>query len=49
MIPTSAGPIGAEYSTKSWVGWPSEEDPYGPPQATLPNALQIVMKLKPAA
>ena len=49
MIPTSAGPIGAEYSTKSWVGWPSEEDPYGPPHATLPNALQIVMKLKPAA
>jgi peptide/nickel transport system substrate-binding protein len=49
MIPTSAGPIGAEYSTKSWVGWPSEEDPYGPPQATLPNALQIVMKLKPAS
>ncbi|HEX7306916.1 ABC transporter substrate-binding protein [Lentzea sp.] len=48
MIPTSAGPIGAEYSTKSWVGWPTEEDPYGPPQATLPNALQIVMKLKPA-
>ncbi|SER63723.1 peptide/nickel transport system substrate-binding protein [Lentzea xinjiangensis] len=48
MIPTSAGPIGAEYSTKHWVGWPSEEDPYGPPQATLPNALQIVMKLKPA-
>ena len=49
MIPTSAGPIGAEYSTKNWVGWPSDEDPYGPPQATLPNALQIVMKLKPAA
>ncbi|SDP93115.1 ABC transporter substrate-binding protein [Lentzea jiangxiensis] len=48
MIPTSAGPIGAEYSTKYWVGWPNEEDPYGPPQATLPNALQIVMKLKPA-
>lgn len=48
MIPTAAGPIGAEYSTKNWVGWPTESDPYGPPQPTQPNALDIVLHLKPA-
>ncbi|MFJ5227140.1 ABC transporter substrate-binding protein [Streptomyces sp. NPDC088400] len=48
MIPTAAAPLGAEYSTKNWVGWPSEADPYGPPQPTLPNALDIVLRLKPA-
>ncbi|WP_199441954.1 ABC transporter substrate-binding protein [Umezawaea beigongshangensis] len=48
MVPTSAGPLGAEYNQKHWVGWPSPEDPYAPPQPTQPNALQIVLKLKPA-
>ena len=48
MIPTAAAPLGAEYSTKNWVGWPSEADPYGPPQPTQPNALDIVLRLKPA-
>ncbi|MFJ2650552.1 ABC transporter substrate-binding protein [Streptomyces sp. NPDC087420] len=49
MIPTAAGPIGAEYSTKYWVGWPTEENPYGPPQPTQPNSLDVVLHLKPAA
>lgn len=49
MIPTSAAPIGAEYTTKHWTGWPSEADPYAPPQATLPNAIQIVMRLSPTS
>ncbi|WP_330173440.1 ABC transporter substrate-binding protein [Streptomyces sp. NBC_01498] len=48
MIPTAAAPIGAEYSTKNWVGWPTEADPYGPPQPTQPNALDVVLRLKPA-
>ncbi|MEU0835333.1 ABC transporter substrate-binding protein [Streptomyces sp. NPDC005969] len=48
MIPTAAAPIGAEYSTKNWVGWPTEADPYAPPQHTQPSALEIVLKLKPA-
>ncbi|MFC8079995.1 ABC transporter substrate-binding protein [Streptomyces sp. NPDC057307] len=48
MIPTAAAPIGAEYSTKNWVGWPTEADPYGPPQPTQPNALDVVLHLKPA-
>ncbi|MEV6106742.1 ABC transporter substrate-binding protein [Streptomyces sp. NPDC051940] len=48
VAPTSAGPIGAEYSTKNWVGWPDESNPYGPPQPTQHNALDVVMHLKPA-
>ena len=41
-------PIAAEFSTKYWTGWPSEDDPYATPQATMPAASQIVMNLKPA-
>lgn len=48
VIPTAAAPIGAEYSTKNWVGWPTEADPYAPPQHTQPTALEIVLNLKPA-
>ncbi|MEE1789929.1 ABC transporter substrate-binding protein [Streptomyces sp. BE308] len=47
VIPTAAAPIGAEYSTKNWTGWPTEADPYAPPQHTQPTALEIVLKLKP--
>ena len=28
MIPTSAGNLGAEYSTKNWSGWPSADNAY---------------------
>ncbi|MGW0785345.1 ABC transporter substrate-binding protein [Streptomyces sp. NPDC002913] len=48
MIPTAAAPIGAEYSTKNWVGWPTEQDPYAAPQHTQPDALEVVLNLKPA-
>lgn len=48
MIPTVASPVGAEYSTQNWVGWPSEEDPYAPPQPTQRNALEVVLNLEPA-
>ncbi|MGW5271609.1 ABC transporter substrate-binding protein [Streptomyces sp. NPDC004044] len=48
VIPTAAAPIGAEYSTKNWVGWPTEADPYAPPQHTQPTALEIVLNLKPS-
>jgi peptide/nickel transport system substrate-binding protein len=49
MIPTSASNVGGEYSTKNWVGWPSAADPYAPAQPTQQNALEIVLKLKPAS
>ncbi|MET7368672.1 ABC transporter substrate-binding protein [Streptomyces sp. NPDC005566] len=48
VIPTAAAPIGAEYSTKNWVGWPTEATPYAPPQHTQPTALEIVLNLTPA-
>ncbi len=47
-IPLVSSPVGAEYSTKNWVGWPTEADPYAPPQPTQTNALQVVLRLKPA-
>lgn len=48
MIPTAAAPIGAEYSTKNWIGWPTEANPYAPPQHTQPSALEIVLNLTPS-
>ena len=48
IVPLVAGPIGAEFSTKHWVGWPTEDDPYAMPQPTQPSISQVVMRLKPA-
>ena len=48
VIPLVSSPVGAEYSTKNWVGWPTEADPFAPPQPTQTNALQVVLRLKPA-
>lgn len=42
-------PQTAQYSTKNYVGWPSEDDSYAGPQPTRPGAAEIVMKLKPAS
>ncbi|MEU7532317.1 ABC transporter substrate-binding protein [Saccharothrix sp. NPDC042600] len=49
VVITSAANGGGQYSTKNWVGWPDEANPYGPVQPTLENALDVVMHLKPAA
>ncbi|AHH94565.1 ABC transporter substrate-binding protein [Kutzneria albida] len=49
VIATSAANAGGEYSTRNWVGWPDEQNPYGPAQPTLINALDIVLHLKPAS
>ncbi|MGW6581077.1 ABC transporter substrate-binding protein [Streptomyces globisporus] len=49
MIPTAAAPIGAEFSTKNWIGWPSEANPYAPPQHTQRTALEIVLNLRPSS
>ncbi|MFE8911885.1 ABC transporter substrate-binding protein [Streptomyces globisporus] len=49
MIPTAAAPVGAEFSTKNWIGWPSEANPYAPPQHTQRTALEIVLNLKPSS
>jgi len=48
MIPTSAANGGGVYSTKNWVGWPDDANPYAPAQPTLINAVDILLRLKPA-
>ncbi|GAA0618874.1 ABC transporter substrate-binding protein [Kribbella sandramycini] len=48
VIPTSASNVGGLYSTKNWTGWPDEQNSYAPGQPTQQNALEIVLKLKPA-
>jgi peptide/nickel transport system substrate-binding protein len=49
MIATSAGNLGAEYSTKKWVGWPDESNPYAAIQPTRWGMLDVVMHLTPAS
>src|SRR5262245_63042071 len=48
MIPVGADNIGGAYSTKNWVGWPDSSNPYGAMQPTQPNALDVVLHLRPA-
>ncbi|PWU58560.1 peptide ABC transporter substrate-binding protein [Micromonospora globispora] len=48
MIPVGADNIGGAYSTKNWTGWPDDSSPYGAMQPTQPNALDVVLHLKPA-
>ncbi|MEJ3654227.1 ABC transporter substrate-binding protein [Actinomycetes bacterium KLBMP 9759] len=43
-----ARPNAAEYSTKNYVGWPSDADLYSSPQPTGIQASMILMKLRPA-
>jgi peptide/nickel transport system substrate-binding protein len=48
MIPVGADNIGMAYSTKNWVGWPDDSNPYSAGQPTQANALDVVLHLKPA-
>jgi len=48
MIPVGADQVGGAYSTKNWVGWPDDSNPYGAMQPTQPNALDVVLHLTPA-
>lgn len=48
MVPVGADNVGAAYSTRNWVGWPDDADPYGAAQPTQPNAAEIVQRLRPA-
>jgi peptide/nickel transport system substrate-binding protein len=49
MLVTGAANAGGEYSTLHWVGWPDADNQYAPAQPTQPNALDIILHLKPAA
>jgi peptide/nickel transport system substrate-binding protein len=48
-IPVGADNAGGAYVTKNWVGWPNEKDQYAPAQPTQPNAVDVVLHLKPAS
>ncbi|MFI5491604.1 ABC transporter substrate-binding protein [Actinoplanes sp. NPDC051859] len=48
MIPLGADNVGMAYSTKNWVGWPDDSNPYGAGQPNQPNAIDVVLHLKPA-
>ncbi len=48
MLPVGSDNVGGAYSTKNWVGWPSDSDPYAPMQPTQSGALDVIMHLKPA-
>ncbi|ADD42302.1 ABC transporter substrate-binding protein [Stackebrandtia nassauensis] len=48
VIPLVAGPIGAVFSTKHWVGWPDDDNPYSMSQPTQPSSSLILTRLKPA-
>ncbi|HEY5222288.1 MAG TPA: ABC transporter substrate-binding protein [Microbacteriaceae bacterium] len=47
-IPMAAGPMGAEFSTKYWTGWPTADNPYAASQPTQASAPMVLMNLKPA-
>lgn len=47
-IPIGTHPQLGEYNTRSYTGWPSEQDQYATADPTQPSAVQVVMKLKPA-
>ncbi|MEY9891147.1 peptide/nickel transport system substrate-binding protein [Catenulispora sp. MAP5-51] len=49
MIPTSAGNLGAEYSTKNWSGWPTADNAYEAPQPTRWGMEDIVLHLTPSS
>ena len=48
MLPIGSDNVGAAYSTKNWVGWPSDSDSYAPMQPTQAAALMVILKLQPA-
>lgn len=47
-IPIGTHPTIGEYNTRTFVGWPSEDDQYATADPTAPSAVQVVMKLTPA-
>ncbi|WP_425954795.1 ABC transporter substrate-binding protein [Xylanimonas sp. McL0601] len=48
VIPVGTHPVLAEYNTRNYVGWPSEDDQYATADPLQPSAAMVVTKLKPA-
>ncbi len=47
-MPVGTRPFIGEYNTRSFVGWPSEDDPYAPADPTQPTAVLILTELEAA-
>lgn len=47
-MPIGTRPSIGEYNTRSYVGWPSDEDPYASPDPTVPSAVLVLTELEPA-
>ncbi|WP_454051601.1 ABC transporter substrate-binding protein [Cellulomonas sp. Marseille-Q8402] len=47
-IPIGTRPFIGEYNTRSYVGWPGEDDPYANPDPTQPSAALILSSLRAA-
>jgi len=48
-MPIGTRPSIAEFNTRNYVGWPSEDDPYVPADPTKPWSVLILTKLQPAS
>ncbi|KQX05039.1 MULTISPECIES: ABC transporter substrate-binding protein [unclassified Leifsonia] len=46
-IPIGTHPTLGEYNTRSFTGWPSEDNQYATADPTQPSAVQVLMSLKP--
>ena len=46
-IPLGAHPLLGEFNTRSYVGWPSEEDQYASADPTQPGIVQVLANLEP--
>ncbi|PZR55044.1 ABC transporter substrate-binding protein [Xylanimonas oleitrophica] len=49
VIPVGTRPFIGEFNTRSYVGWPGEDDPYANPDPTQPSAVLILTSLEPAS
>lgn len=47
-IPLGSHPLLGEFNTRSYVGWPSEEDAYASADPTQPGIVQVLVNLEPA-
>ena len=48
LIPTTEAVAWFQYSTKSFTGWPTADDPYAlPAPYSLPDVEQVLLKITP--
>ena len=47
-LPIGTRPFIGEFNTRSYVGWPSDDDPYAVPEPTRPQMLLVLTKLTAA-